>query len=266
MEEKPSQKVVIVSTQRSGSALLVSLLCSHPDVFFYREPFTDHSSAPYCFYQYLHKEYGSKLIARFSAHPHYSGFQWNFLSRILTKRFLNRFENQLEPFDTDGVNNVRGFNVMYGNINNNAYLRNWLKDKDVKVIHLIRGNILRLLVSKHLKDQTGISHITKQDESLKIEPVTLDVSHTLWQLKTMDKTISKWRKVLNRPNYHEVVYEEISNLETQKEILHFLGVPEKHLSSNQKKINTKRLCEIIENYQEIKDALKGTTNAWMLTD
>ena len=80
-----------------------------------------------------------------------------------------------------------GFKVNYSQINRYSEIISWIKHNDVKIIHLIRNNLLKRLVSHKIANARNLLHSTQSVEPIKvrIDPKILNRRFS----KTASKTL-----------------------------------------------------------------------------
>ena len=138
----------------------------------------------------------------------------------------------------------------------------WLKNnQDIKIIHLIRQNVLRRHVSELISTKTGIWHTTTP---LKITKIDVDVS---WFFNyIIENKEDQWAKETFKRAYtiyYDDIIKDIKNsirnlLSWSNELIGVLEI------SNLKPTNPFDLRLIINNYDEVYSALKNTEHFWML--
>ena len=144
-------------------------------------------------------------------------------------------------------------------------------DPAVHVIHLTRENPLAGMVSAELAKQTGRWGIgatggagRETDEAT----VTLRPEHVLQDLDAGLRMRQEGEAVFAGHPLTHVTYEELveapdaalANLQT------FLGLPPAQLRTRTVKQNRRPLCDVIENYDALAEALRGTRWASLLSD
>lgn len=132
------------------------------------------------------------------------------------------------------------------------------QQKKIKIIHVVRFNLLKTFVSRISALQRKLFHTTKQ---VKVSKIVLPTKHLITTLDDM-KEKSQWAEKLFRGcSYIKVTYEDFvdcGNRELQK-VLAFLDISSfASMSSDLVKINPDDLKDVIENHDEIRSLLKGT--------
>jgi len=150
-----------------------------------------------------------------------------------------------------------------------------LKKKNVKVIHLVRKNILKTFISQELNDKAKEigrkSHGTKAVRPVKITFKLND--HLLAELSRLENMIINFREILTR-NFDclEIYYEDLFydiNIENTticqnvlEQVYSFLNISDKRydLSTDLRKTNPNQLSDLIDNYDEVRNFLEQ--NGW----
>lgn len=225
---KDYNKFIILTRSRTGSTLLVKLLNSHPLVETQVEPFR----------------------RKF----------WRSSSMIWSRVF---------SFKPKHIQQV-GFKLMYYHdydLKKNNVWHILQNNREVKVIHLQRRNLLRCLVSREIAFQTNVFH------SYQIKNAgTLEKPYIYMKpddvIQDLELTIQLKQDALNLLKNHQIMklyYEDfLNNHEKFEEIFKFLNLPKHDLKAYMKKMNPEPLEELVINYSEIYDRLKNTEWAYLL--
>ena len=235
---KPKNKFCIITTQRSGSAWLVSLLNSHPQIKTFYEIFLD----------------------RWAGDEHLTSFQNYDKSHFGVRPEITwRYLQQLETYP--GEHDTIGFKIMYNQLGRHPEVLGKFARDGYKLIHLVRENHLDLLVSSASMEQNGLIHSKKE---VNANAVVIDTESLRKVLATQAAYLGFMRKMLKvLPNpVMEITYSDLAqnNSETLQQIIDFLGVPlGKHrFESDRKKINRGTYQEKIANYEAVAQTLAGT--------
>ena len=140
-------KFLIITQPRSGSSFLTSCLNSHPQIHCSRGSlFTKHNLSPIKGFKpgFLtvdrkkspYYKYRSASFKRQIAH--------RFRRNKLIHEFLSAWYARYQ--DSEAV----GFKVNYSQINKYPATISWIKQNDVKIIHLVRNNLLKRYVSNKI--------------------------------------------------------------------------------------------------------------------
>jgi LPS sulfotransferase NodH len=234
-------KFVVLSTQRSGSAFFVTSLSSHPRIHCYREIFLSTNPKPETY-----RTYRTSSLSRRIAH-------W-----FQRKQLINRYLADLYATG-DGNTDALGFKLMYSQANQLPEVVTWIREHNVKVIHLIRLNTLKAVISHQIAKASKIHHSTRpiaQQVKVSLPPQKVKAS-----LMYRTQQIDQYRQMFSDNPYLEVTYEAFVSDpdEETRHILQFLDIEQfAPLTSPLVKINSDSLTELIDNYDEVARTLKGT--------
>jgi LPS sulfotransferase NodH len=248
-------KFIVLAAHRSGNTLLLNSLESHPQIQCYKRVFT------------LNVVISRLLMVDRPGSPFYR-FRTASLNRRLDyifrkKQLINDFMSELYR-PTNGVKAV-GVRVIYAEADKHPEILKWAVENEVGVIHLIRKNSLKTLVSSETARKRGLSHSTSQ-----VNPVTIRLSPLQLKLKLdrLTQQIDKYRSRLKGTPHLEVFYESfVANREAETQrLLTFLRIDQFiPLTTNLVKLNPDSLELVIENYAEVRQSLSGTVFEKFLT-
>ena len=164
-----------------------------------------------------------------------------------------------QPRENIEQEKVIGFQLMYSQLSEYRFLQHWIETQNVSIIHLIRENALKLLLSRIRAKETA--HWQFASKTLK-QKTSID-PHTV--LEELDKIVQEregMKRRFPKNQYLEIRYEQfINNYSNEsKKIIDFLELKDAKMSfsRNLKKLNPDSLSEVIKNYDEISMILKGT--------
>lgn len=142
--------------------------------------------------------------------------------------------------------------------------------RGVSAIFLLRRNLLQRYVSilanahdsatKQLNG-THKAHVHSRDEAdvLAEYKPSIDTKLLIAELKRSDKLAADALVNFKRTRNIILYYEDVVNNRTKlMDVLDFLKLPKTKLSSRHVKIHTKRLCDHIDNWDDVNNTLKGT--------
>lgn len=240
-------RFVIVTTQRTGHMLLRTCLASHPQI----------DCAGSIFPQV-------NRLAYFQADRSNSRYR-RFRSRSLSRRLAHWFNRTklihacLEEFFAEPTEAAaRGFKASYTHLQRYPAVVTWLQRNDVRVIHSVRNNLLKRYLSGETKKVRGFSHTTSTLTSVKVH---VRIDKLKKDLTRKPLHVNKHRRLFEEQPYLGVSYESfIGDREAEsRRILRFLGVDESiPLVTDQVKMNPDSTEQIVENYDEVVQELRGT--------
>jgi LPS sulfotransferase NodH len=251
---------VLLSAQRTGSSWVQEMLNSHPRISAYTELFLPNARG-YPVWEPSDVEFARSYLERESAWP-----------RVLTKHlktltYLKQFWRNHER--------VVGFKFMYRHALYFPEVLPYVALQRISVIHLVRWNLLDVVISEELARRDGVYHAVAEDrpripsaiqvaeERRPPRTLTLSPSRVLTRLKLLSREVSvmrAWLRVTGTPTL-ETRYEDlVSHPESFRRLLAFLGVEQgaTELHSALRKVNARPQREVVANYDELRDALVGT--------
>lgn len=252
-------KFLIITQPRSGSAWFMSNLNSHPQIYCPRVPtlFSKCNLSPI-------KWFKPRFLQ--VSHPRSPYYKYRSLSfkrqiahRLNRNKIIHDFLSALyaENHNAKAV----GFKMNYSQIRKYAATISWVKQNDVKIIQLIRNNLLKRLVSHKIANTRDLRHSTQSVEPIKVH---IDPEVLIDDFRRSQKRFAKYRKyfrdTLGVP-YLEIAYESLfADFDSEiREVLKFLEIDRiLPLTSELVKMNPDSLKDIIENYGEVKQALTNT--------
>jgi LPS sulfotransferase NodH len=232
-------KFAIVGAQRSGSTWIQSSLNSHPQI----------ACAPEIF------------------HPKYDREHSYYVRSMNLSKFnqiLNKKSIVYELLDSmyHGQSYAQGFKFMYSQARLIPYkfpmVMKYFKQKDIRIIHVVRENSLRICISREMAKSTGLYHTTYNFNDKNVRPIKVSVQTILKNINKIEKQKRLWRNRLSNYVSIELIYEHFVNdkLEQTKHMLNFLEVDsEITLSSALKKVISVPITQAVKNYSELESAL-----------
>jgi len=255
------QPYVIVSLARTGSTYLESLLSSHPDILTFREifgvrkPYPGYRGLVYL-YTLFHKP-NVHHVFRVLLHKNIRLIRALFLD-LPVQAFLSSLLFGSYPSAIKSV----GFKYHLYHGTRLPELKEYLNQhKEIKIIHLIRKNYLHMLVSEKLaqasKQWKLKDRVADKAHDIRFILKKAECANPFFQYKEQEKeakTLFAGHDILIL-YYEDLVHNQEWTLDRVQE---FLGVEKQHLFSPLKKQRTRRLSEVIENYESLKHSFKGT--------
>lgn len=174
------------------------------------------------------------------------------------KSFLSRF------FTAKNGEHAKGFKLMHFQT---AYLPgiiDYIKKNDVKVILLLRENLLKNTLSDLRARHTGIYHNSgKTTEKLpKFHVDTAVLGKKMAEINSINKQLEQITASMDRL---KIAYEDFDNWDaTISKILNFINVKDIPLAPVSKKLNPSKLEDMIDNYNEMKNWLQHNNYAHFL--
>lgn len=143
-------------------------------------------------------------------------------------------------------------------------LLSYLKKNNIKIILLLRENILRNALSDLRARSTGIYHNQEDNEEQRAQLTKLKVNTGDLQQKMNDiiRQNNKLAETVKDMDFIKIHYEDFADWEnTMKKLENFLGVPAASITAGAKKLNPDNLQDMIENFSEVNDWLQQNNYA-----
>ncbi len=238
------RQFVIVGTQRTGTTLIRTSLDSHPDLICSGEVFKG-GRRPY--------QHPDGYWAFCRASPRNRIRQY-----VARKRNVTDFLTQL--FSRPGAAAI-GFKLMYSHSLRYPEVVDFIRQRGLSVIHVIRRNVLKTLISRDVARLTGVYHRTKETTEQGQAAITLDPATLIERLDAVAREERTWQERLDgHAPIMKVSYEDFVNereLETQR-LLQFLNLRFVELNSPLQRISPTDMRLVIANYDEVATVLRGT--------
>jgi len=233
-------KFVVFTTPRTGSSLLIKTLDTHPEIFCAGELFffkgdIYHTEYKYPFWKFPVSNKVNYLI--------------NYPKIFLTlKSFLNKFYGQ----NNEDSIKAKGFKLMHFQTYYIRGIFKYIKKNDIKVIVLIRKNVLRNTLSDLRARFTKVYHNSGDTATATLPMLKVDIhelARKMQQIEGFNKQLERSTANLNRKI---VYYEDFENWkETISGVLNYLSVTDMPLQPASRKLNPDKLKDMIENFTEV---------------
>ncbi len=252
MPQNRYQKFIILSAPRSGTNYVLHLLASHPDIRAYGELFQPNF-----------------LIGN----PRDTVFEQPLFFRLYrTFRpwvplfFLRRVIFRPYPAHIRAV----GFKIFYEHCRDGAsravwpYLRHLT---DVKIVHILRDNLLENLVSRRIAELTGDYLVIGDRPEPKHVRIRLSFGECLGYFRQAERWRKEYGGYFSDHSVHTVRYEDlVRDPETVlADLQRFLDVPIRKLTADVRKQNTHPMASVIINYAGLRKKFSGTPYAAFFT-
>jgi hypothetical protein len=242
-QSKEIQKFVMLSYARCGSNMLKAMLNEHPQIT--------------CFGEIFNPAYGKGYL------------KWvtkSFLRRLSHKYLrdysIETYLNDICKIQTTGDTQAVGYKVMYpGQFERYPNFRDYWKFNKFKIIRLTRYNLLRrYLSSKIANKESRWSSSNYRGRQITIQLDLDDLKRSINCLESIDCQIDSLAQEFQ---YLNVSHEQIvSNRKSSlRNIFEFLGVDidqTEKIEPRTVKQNPGKLNMLIENYDEVREALAGS--------
>jgi len=151
-----------------------------------------------------------------------------------------------------------GFKLMYNHLT--PSLTSWIERERPRVIHLVRRNLLKLLVSRVAAEQRGLYHLDPEQRP-PVDRVKLDPTTLVARLEKITEELERGAAFAEARGALTVGYEDLleDRVATYARVLEFLGVSSSVPANDPlRKINPDSLADLLANLDEVTDALRGS--------
>jgi LPS sulfotransferase NodH len=258
-ESQGPRRFIVFGNQRTGSTLVASKLNSHYRIVCYEEIFLPWVDSSPSLREWLNNK----------RYP-----QW--LRAI--PRIRGSFLNSLFDIDMVSANaGAVGFKVMYDQFSlwpKLAYVvprvgqafcdhrfQRWLRVNHVVIVHTLRRNHLKVLVSHELAVENGRFH--SRDGVGKDGSVVIPLRGLKARLSRIEAAEKVARKMIKGLSVVEIIYEDYTGADGTKldaSLCAALGqsIPESGLTTQLTKVSSDNLRDTIRNYAQVADYLSGS--------
>jgi hypothetical protein len=237
-------KFIISSAARTGSTFLLTLLRSHPDILVHGEVLTTAERPGMIIGSYNVKrkrdpDYEAALGSEMRERPE------RFIQSIL-------FDSQDRKIAGFKFKTDEAFNPEY-----RSYSDVIFGDKDIKVIHLVRRNLVDQYISHMIVlHQTGVTLIHHEKDRPEMTPFKADIDHAVTYCHDV---VERERRSVDAYANHRsvnVVYENlVEGNDHRASVLKFLGVKDLPLTTGIKKI-IQDSGSLVTNLNELREGLR----------
>lgn len=238
-------KAVIITSQRTGSSFLVECLKSHPHVN--------------CHYEILKKGYGDKRIG-----PIDQPNKLFYLYRYLLRGAWNP-PKMLDKFYTNEKGQVTAFKAMYTQLIDPRVRYYLQKHTEIRIIHLRRHNLLKQYVSNVLNRRRirGDRKFSNTKESLPIITTRISPARAIRAMRKNKKLFQHYEQLFSKHHKVNLVYETMMEGQSLSEraaaaVVGLLEIDSAPMTGPYVKMNPDKLELIVENYDDLINALAGT--------
>jgi LPS sulfotransferase NodH len=143
------------------------------------------------------------------------------------------------------------------------------RERDVRVIHLWRENLLERYLSQYLAVNVyGLYNVVQGTDRPAERAVRLSPEECRADFERTERRRARFRAGLAEHPVLDMSYEELvgSTESVLARVQDFLGVEERPLQTRSQKLRTRSLRETITNYEELADAFRETPYARFFTE
>ena len=160
-----------------------------------------------------------------------------------------------------------GLKLMYGQLKRYPWLLGYIALRRVRVVHLVRTNLLDVVVSQETAQARRQYH-AYTSEAVDRSAVDLKTEQLIPQLEGLQRSVDTIRlllRALPAPRI-EISYEELGRGDALDAVFDFLGVAPQPVTSRFAKLNRGPKQALIANYQDVERTLRGTPFERFLAD
>ncbi len=238
-KDEAETKFLIFAQGRTGSKLLTDLLNHHPKIHCDKEIFnssfylgSDHLLFPYRLVNGKAKFYKNKIYG---------------------------FKDKVYQIDyQSNIDDAWSF-VHY------LYFNNW------KIIYLKRRNVFKHALSNYIAKKRGKFHAYKGGKDSEFGKIHINPKELIKRMEKRKKFQKREAKILEGLEHMNLVYEDdLNNSKNQEKtanrIFDYLGLEHVKVRTRFKKVNTRSNKDLISNYKQIEQLLKGSPYEAFLRD
>ncbi|MFH0869832.1 MAG: sulfotransferase domain-containing protein [archaeon] len=266
-------RFIILTRARTGSRMLIDLLKSHSDTqMFYelfnldsipREEMMEAVDDPakylerrlYCDYPENIKAVGFKIFYYQASLQAVYPNSPDHLAISETTPELRAKIMDLHDYLREHRKGLSGFEKDFSKV-----WKRLVEDKELRVIHLKRRNILETFLSLKRAFMLNKWHSAKDEPPTSQPAVKLGYDECLHAFTQTTKWEKEYDELFKSHPKLELFYENIcDDLDPEtRRVLDFLGLEHQKLTTPMRKQNNQKLSEAISNYWELKEQFKGT--------
>jgi LPS sulfotransferase NodH len=242
---------VLLAKSRSGSKWLVELLDGHDEIAAYGEMLGGDQ---------VPADYGATGFPRYTS---WLGTRRRLPGPLARVSYLNRL------FATRPDVKAVGVKLVYGHLGPDVLA--YFSARRVRIVHLVRHNVFDAMLSYEVAKARGL-YATRIGDSVPPVTVTLDPATLRSRLEEHEFSIVHARAAILRYRlpWTDVSYEELvaRRDETLQSVCRFLHVSPRveGLQSSFAPVDDVPRSDVVENFDEVCEALVGTRFEWMLRE
>jgi hypothetical protein len=224
------------------------MLDSHPAIASYEELFlpAEHHRQTWgrSDREFFHEYYARRVVGR----------RWPVRTPFPAVRYLEELYAPRPAIEAIGMK------LMYSQLRGHLGLLAYIILRQVRVVHLVRTNLLDVVVSQETARARKQFHAYTSD-AVDHTAVHLRTEQLVPQLEDLQRSVDRIRlllRVLPVPSI-EISYEDLSRSDDAlNAVLGFLGVAPRPVTSRFAKLNRGPKQSLIANYQDVERTLRGT--------
>jgi hypothetical protein len=240
-------RFIVLNAARTGSTMLAHMLNSHADVRCHGEVLGPGKGKP-----------GDRLVGvDYATNP-------DIADRLMLERDNDPQRFLEERVYGDDSLGAAGFKIKYEELQKPDFgpILDWLVDeRSIKVIHLVRRNRLKRFVSEVTAVRIyGSFQLTDAAQRPEAPRFTLSAEECRADFSKQEGREARFGGLFREHDVFDVGYEDLTDPSgaVLLSIQRFLGVDPVELRTPTLKLNPDRVQEVLENYDELRQAFSGT--------
>ena len=234
-------KFLVSCAARSGSTMLCTLIRSHPQAICHGEVLAQQQPPLSGIYVRMNKDnpdFGREIRRYRDQHP--QRFLYDIAFNPQGRRCVGF------KFKTD-----EAFQPSFKTIREVI-----AADKDIKIIHLIRRNLLDQYVSHRVVEKTGLTLLRTKDDRPQVAPFTVDIDHFMAYINDVQQRQQAAFDLYRDHRSLTIAYEDVVSPQSSAldDVQAFLGIDSRPLSTPLVKI-IKNNSEMVLNLKEVQAVL-----------
>lgn len=237
------QGFIVAGTQRTGTSVIDSTLNSHPDICCLSEVFIfakgKGKNMKGSYRQFINRDRRARMIR------HY----------VDRSRLVSQYLDDL--YGSADVA-AMGFKFMLSQAQAFPAARRYIQKRGITVLHVVRENSLKTLVSRVSARSTKLYH---SKEAVQVNKIHIPTRRLTRELEKIQAENRRWEQIAANNPYVKIPYEVFSadRERALQPALNQLGLEYvESMSSDLKKIIPDNLPDAVENYDEVAQTLAGT--------
>ena len=246
----PETRFMLLNAARTGSTMLAHMLNSHPDVRCHGEVLGPGKGKA-----------GDRLVGvDYASDPAREG-------TLMEQRDRDPVGFLQQWVWGDDAPRAAGFKIKYEELTKPDFelIRDWLTaERSVKVIHLVRQNRLKRLVSEVTAVRIyGAYQLKDRDERPAPPRFELSVEECRADFEKQQRREARFGRMFADHEVLDVTYEGLLDAggTAVRDVQGFLGVEPVELRTTTEKMNPDELNGMLQNYDELRRAFRGTEHA-----
>lgn len=249
------QRFVLLSMQRSGTSWFIERMAAHPEVAGYGELL-------------LPLQPGADGWANWPPgaedRPYYTAYlEEHGLAGSRLRRHLELFDYLDYVYEPRSNLRAIGFKLMYDHVRLYPEILVYLRIRGVRVLHLIRTNVLDIFLSREARQRRSVAHARSpaELEAVRVPVTTSELLPKLTRLRREQQVVRRLLKGLGFTEYEFSYEHALADDAILWQALQLVGVQELEgvdLSPISLKLAPMSHREGIANFEEVEEALVGT--------